>query len=257
MLTVHITQLPLACREEDSFDYCLYTRDDPYAMVITDGGVRKVLRGHTSYSSVSARDKNFIATTGQDRTLRIWDYKTCKCLIVIPVDHSHPSRIAWSANGRYMALQWARDDVIDVWDMASRRLMYKLSIDCPWWYISGFSECENLLVLSGNASRDVIQLCDAKSGKYLLRVSLPKDAELFYYPDRIAVVEDRLEIDAKYYKSQRIEIRGLPVTYRYDYETNSITAKLFGNDTSPGADTILRFNLLTTYLPPELVAMCL
>ena len=69
----------------------------------TDGQVLSILRGHTQhvYKAVWSPDERFIATAGQDFSIRLWEASTGRLLTVINTHNDAVYDIAFSPDGSY------------------------------------------------------------------------------------------------------------------------------------------------------------
>ena len=106
-----------------------------------------VLRGH-EFSLVSCTwspNGSRLATTAMDKTARIWDAETWKCLHVLRGHSHHVNASCWVADSR--TLVTAGDGGVKVWDAQTGELLRELLSDANFHSISMSSSVPQQLVL--------------------------------------------------------------------------------------------------------------
>ncbi len=92
-----------------------------------DMGVPIVYRGHTSWvrAVAWAPDGRFIASTGKDQTVQIWEALSAKPIVTYRGHQADLYAVAWSPDGRYI-VSGGMDETVQIWEA--------LTATCVWTY---------------------------------------------------------------------------------------------------------------------------
>ena len=87
---------------------------------VATGDELALLTGHTAQiqSLAFSSDGKILASTGNDRTIRVWDTETSKQLVVLSDRRNFPGTLAFSPDGTTIASN-GRTGTIQIWDVAT------------------------------------------------------------------------------------------------------------------------------------------
>ena len=128
------------------------------------------LAGHRDYvTCVKYHPKEpwLLASASGDRTVRIWDLETLKCIGVLMSHKAICMCVAWSKDGAFLASGGA-DKLVKIWDGPKKRFICTLKGHSNWVNSVSFSGHHKTLLASGGSEGDV-RLWDVKR-KRCLRV---------------------------------------------------------------------------------------
>jgi RNA polymerase sigma factor (sigma-70 family) len=93
---------------------------------VATGKLGRRLVGHTgaARSAVFSQDGRWIASAGQDRTARIWDYATGKEVTQFQ-DQEELEDVAWSPDGKRLAIRTRQ--AVSLWDIAASKRIYRIA----------------------------------------------------------------------------------------------------------------------------------
>jgi WD40 repeat protein len=117
---------------------------------LPDQKPKHVLSAHADliYDVTFSPDSKFLATTGYDRLIKLWDVPTGKEIRVLK-DHSDTVySLSFSPDGKLLA-SGAADRAVKVWDVASGKRLYSLGESTDWVYSVAWSPDGRHLAAAG------------------------------------------------------------------------------------------------------------
>src|SRR5262249_48909130 len=132
---------------------------------VRTGVCLQILLGHTNRvcSVAFSPTERILASSSDDRTVRLWDTSNGECLKVLPTDFM-PVQVAFSADGALLALAGA-DPFVRLWDVATSQELRSLAGHSEPVFSVMFSD-DGRLLISGSADRTA-RLWDARRGACL------------------------------------------------------------------------------------------
>ncbi|KAL0220838.1 hypothetical protein RCL1_000692 [Eukaryota sp. TZLM3-RCL] len=117
----------------------------------------RVFTGHLGpvRTVVAHPNAAYVATGGADKFIRIFDIRSAKCMVKIPVlGYSEPCSLCFSDNGRLLAISTVNGDVF-LWDLAQRQYVgYTRGHDGPVNSLS-FSKGSGTILATGGSDSTV------------------------------------------------------------------------------------------------------
>jgi WD40 repeat protein len=120
-------------------------------------------KGHTSSASSIAisPDGKYIVSGSGDNTIKIWDFKTAKCLNTLEEHTRNIHSIAISPDGKYI-VSGSFDNTIKIWDFKTAKCLNTLEGHTSW-VISIAISLDGKYIVSGS-SDNTIKIWDFKTG---------------------------------------------------------------------------------------------
>jgi WD40 repeat protein len=157
------------------------------ANIVHQFRLRKILSGHTDkvLDASWSPDGNYLATSGQDGSVRIWDAATGQEILTIAAHpafllevgatddtgtgHAGTQEVAWSPDGKKLVTAGGKDRTAKVWDAVTGEQIHTFSEHTDWVWSVDWSPDGDRIVTS---SRDgTIKVWDAHSGELIHTLS--------------------------------------------------------------------------------------
>ena len=137
------------------------------------GGSHRTLEGHTEWVQSVAFSPNgkLIASSSEDGTVRLWSVETGHHLQALECDNPFSSlSIAFSTDGKTLAIGGGRDSTIRLWDVPTKKLR-KLTGQHTWG-VTNIVFKEDKTLASASAKGRTIDWWNLKTGSHIRRVEL-------------------------------------------------------------------------------------
>lgn len=220
------------------------------------------LVGHTQrVDQIERLLTNALFTTSElDGTIKLWDKSDLHCMLTIPLP---PKFITIKDDLETKVIIVVCQDAVTVWNVPEKRVM--CMFESPNMHMDTYF-CPYVL----NNSGDLLYKVDAE--KLLVEVREVEQSGCIIATVQVPpAVDDVLQVSLLHDSSESVDFflrresdeetiisRPLPKkhTYSYDYSSSRLTKRLFEQvEIEPTETDRVVFDLLTTYLPPELAVM--
>ena len=126
----------------------------------------RTLRGHTSGIERIAwsPDGRLLASPSDDKTIRLWDVETGKCLRLLQGHNGKVNSVAFDPAGRVLA-SGGQDDTIRLWELASGKMLHELKGHRHSVLSVEFSPAGD--VLASGSVDDTVRLWQTSNGQLL------------------------------------------------------------------------------------------
>ncbi|HEY3449712.1 MAG TPA: protein kinase [Myxococcales bacterium] len=185
---------------DDSLVACATSNAAAVVFEVRTGAVKATLE-HTAgtgvFGTAFSPDRKLLATTGQEKSVRLWDTATWTMVRKLEGHTDWASGLAWSPDGKLLASS-GKDAQVLLWDPASGKLVARLSGHDKWIDDVTFSPDGKLLASSGEDARVVVWDVATRSPLLRLRTARESLRSRFSPDSRSLVVADHF--DAAIYK---------------------------------------------------------